>query len=117
MILGSILLMTVLLQVSLPAESQTLTFNVKSVPLNEVFAIIKSQTAVLFFYDAALLENAKPVTIELKNVTLEKALNEILKGQPLSWVLENKTVTIFKRPIAVSKKYKRRPRQVALQHP
>ena len=97
--LSGFLTMAVLLQVSFPGECQTLSISGKSVPLEEILATIKSQAGVVFFYEGSVLQNAKPVTIDCKNVTLETALNEVFKSQPLTWVKEGKTVTIFKRPV------------------
>jgi hypothetical protein len=97
MILGGFFMMAVLLQVSLFGESQTVSFSGKDVPLKEIFAVIKIQTGVCFFYDAALLRNAKRVTIVWKNIPLETALNELFRGQPLTWVRVDKTVTVIKR--------------------
>jgi len=97
--LGGFLMMTVLLQTSFSGECQTLSISGKSVPMKEILATIKSQAGIVFFYDGSMLRHAKPVTIDCKNVTLETALDEVFKGQPLTWVLEGKTVTIFKRPV------------------
>jgi len=88
---------TIFLQACLSKDSQTLSFTGKDVPLKEIFKIIKSQTGVLFFYNEVLLGDAKPVIVNWKNVTLETALNDTFKAQSLTWVLENKTVTIVKR--------------------
>ena len=96
--LAGFFLVTILLQNPLSGKSQTLTLSGKDLPIKEIFVTIKSQVGVVFFYDAAVLRNAKRVTIESKNVTLETALNEIFKDQPFTWILEGKTVTIFKRP-------------------
>jgi TonB-dependent starch-binding outer membrane protein SusC len=92
------IILTLLAQIPLSADSQTLTFSGKEVPLKDVLKIIKCQTGVGFFYDAALIKDAKPVSIEWKNISLEKALDEIFKDLPVGWKLENKTVTIFKKP-------------------
>ena len=97
--LSGFLTMAVLLQVSFPGDCQTLSISGKSVPLEEILATIKSQAGVVFFYEGSVLQNAKPVTIDCKNVTLETALNEVFKSQPFTWVKEGKTVTIFKRPV------------------
>src|SRR5687767_14137704 len=91
-------IMAVLLQLSISGLSQSLTFSGKDVALKEVFAVIKTQTGVLFFYDASLLSGAKPVTVNWKNVSLETALDEIFKEQPITWSLGDKTVTVIKRP-------------------
>lgn len=94
-----ILLIAGFLQVSAAGYSQTVNFSGKKVPLEKVFSVIKNQTGIVFFYDAALVRQAKPVTVELKNVTLEVALNEIFKNQPLTWIIENTTITIIKKTV------------------
>jgi outer membrane cobalamin receptor len=96
--LTGFLMITVLLQASFSGNAQTVNFSGKDVPLKKIFAIIKEQTGALFFYDEGLLKEAKPVTVELRAVSLETALNEVFKDQPLTWVLEDKTVTISKKP-------------------
>jgi TonB-linked SusC/RagA family outer membrane protein len=95
-----ILTMAAFLQVSATCYSQTVTFSGKGVNLKKVFKALESQTGIVFFYDAALLREAKPVTVKFKNVTLETALNDIFKEQPLNWVMENKTITIIKKHLA-----------------
>jgi TonB-dependent SusC/RagA subfamily outer membrane receptor len=92
-----ILLTAAFLQVSAKGHSQTVTFSGKDVPLLKVFTAIKSQTGYVFFYDANLLREAKPVTIDLKNAPLEKALEQTFIDQPLSWTIINKTITISKK--------------------
>jgi TonB-linked SusC/RagA family outer membrane protein len=94
-----ILMMAAFLQLSATGVSQTVNFSGRDVSLKKVFSVIKDQTGNVFFYDAALLREAKPVTVELKNATLETALNEIFKNQPLTWLIENKTITIIKKTL------------------
>jgi outer membrane cobalamin receptor len=91
-------MMSMLSLASFPGEGQTVSFAGKDVPLKQVFTILKTQTGVVFFYDEALMKEAKPVTVQLKDVPLQIALDSIFKDQPLTWVLEDKTVTISKRP-------------------
>ncbi|TMI62575.1 MAG: hypothetical protein E6H07_14255 [Bacteroidetes bacterium] len=81
--------------------SQTINFSGTNVQLTKVFFAIKSQTGYVFFYDAAVLRESKPVTIDLKNVSLEEALNQTLQHQPLGWLIENKTITIIRKPLPV----------------
>jgi hypothetical protein len=96
-------MLTVLLLASLSGDAQTISFSGKKIPLQEIFSIIKKQTGFVFFYDATLLKNTKPVTVKWKNVTLENALNEICKDQPFSWLLEDKTITVIKKEIPLPK--------------
>ena len=91
------------LQVSASGNSQTVNYSGKEVSLKKVFNVIKSQTGSVFFYDVELLRDAKPVTVDLKNVSLETALNEIFKDQQLTWVMENRTITIVKKQASVIK--------------
>src|SRR5688572_2897263 len=79
-------------------NSQTVSFSGKNVAFTQVFAAIKAQTGYVFFYDADLLREAKPVTIDLKNVSVEEALRQTFKDQPFGWVIENQTVSIIKKP-------------------
>ena len=79
--------------------SQTVSFSGKNVQLTKVFAAIKSQTGYVFFYDVDLLREARPVTIDLKNASVEEALNQTFKDQPLGWLIE------IKQPIPVNKKF------------
>ncbi len=95
-----ILMMAAFSQLSAKVISQTVNFSGKDVSLKKVFTVIKNQTGNVFFYDAALLRDAKPVTVALKNATLETALNEIFKNQPFTWVIENKTITIIKKTLS-----------------
>ncbi len=96
-----VLLTASFLQVSAAGNSQTVNFSGKGVPLKKVFTAIKNQTGIVFFYDVSLLRESKPVTLELKNVSVETALNEIFKDQSLTWIMENKTITVIKKPVQI----------------
>jgi len=100
-----ILVTAALLQVSASGLSQNVNFSGKEVSLKKVFTVIKNQTGTVFFYDVALLREAKRVTVDLKDVPLEVALNEIFKDQPLTWLMENKTITIIKKPAQIIERY------------
>ena len=75
----------------------SLNYYGKDVSLKEIFTIFKSQTNVVFFYDVELLKISKPITLELENLSVEHALNEIFKNQPLTWYMEGRTITIYKK--------------------
>ena len=96
--LAGIFLLFFLSQTTLTKGHKTITFSGKEVQFKSILKIIKCQTAVNFFYDASLLKDAKPVSVDWVNISLEKALNEIFQNLHLSWILENNTVTVFKKP-------------------
>ena len=99
--LAGILFLIFLTQTSLTHDHKTITFSGKEVPLKSILRIIKCQTDVGFFYDASLLKEVKPVSVDWNNVKLEAALNEIFNNLQLVWILENNTVTVFKKPAQV----------------
>jgi TonB-dependent starch-binding outer membrane protein SusC len=82
------------LHVSAGGFGQTVSYSGKNVSLEKVFSAIKDQTGYVFFYKLPDLADAKPVTIELKNVPLEMALDKILKDQSLSYSIQGNTVFI-----------------------
>lgn len=95
-----VLLMTVtLLQVSAKTAGQTVSISGKDMSLKKVFTEIEKQAGYVFFYDADLMKNAKPVTVQLKNVAVESALDKIFLNQPLTWTLENRTVTVMRKSL------------------
>jgi hypothetical protein len=82
--------------------SQTVSFSGKNIPLKDIFKIIKCQTGVVFFYDCSLLKDAKAITVNWNNISMEKALDECFKNQSVTWASEDKTVTIIKRPLQLT---------------
>src|ERR671912_690904 len=78
-------------------KSPTLNYCGNDVSYKEIFAEIKLQTDVVFFYDVELMKELKFVSIDLTDVSLEMALNEIFLNQPLTWTMEGRTVTIYKK--------------------
>jgi TonB-linked SusC/RagA family outer membrane protein len=93
----AIIMLAALMQVSAAGDAQMVSINVKNAPLTKVFSLIENQTDYVFFFDAVLLKEAKPVTISMKDGTVESILKELLKDQPLDYSIENKTITIIKK--------------------
>ncbi|OCA76378.1 hypothetical protein BBI01_06710 [Chryseobacterium artocarpi] len=77
------------------AYSQQITFSVKKEKLSTVMKELRKQSKGYdFAFNAQILEKAVPVTVTLKNSSLEKALAEIFKGQPLTYEINSKTIVI-----------------------
>jgi TonB-linked SusC/RagA family outer membrane protein len=100
--LTAILLTIACLQVNARSYSQTISFSGKAVPVTKVFEAIKRQAGYVFFYDGALLQNAKRVTLDVKNASVEEVLNACLKGQSLDYSIEKKTITVIPKEPAVN---------------
>jgi TonB-linked outer membrane protein, SusC/RagA family len=96
-----IILLAACLQVSAKVFSQPVTYSGANVPLRTVFNVVKKQTGYVFFFDEALLQKTKPVTITAKNMQLTAFLNELLKTQPLKYHIQGRTVFLSEAPAPV----------------
>lgn len=97
----AIILLSACLTASANGYSQ-ITLSEKNAPLQKVFKEIQKQSGYDFFYTYELLQQAGAVTVRVNNVSLEKALEESLKGKDLTYEIVNKTVVIkekIKEPI------------------
>src|SRR5258708_30777322 len=88
------LLLGAMLQVSARTNAQTVTYTGKSVPLTTVFSAIKEQTGYLFFYRKEDLAGAGTVTLQLRSVSLQRALEQTLARQPLNLTIHGNTILI-----------------------
>ena len=85
------------LHVSAKTISQTVTFSGKDVSLEKVFSEIEKQTGYFVVWKQNLVRQAKPVTITAKDLPLRSFLQEVLKGQPLDYSIENETIFIRRK--------------------
>ncbi|HZW64940.1 MAG TPA: TonB-dependent receptor plug domain-containing protein, partial [Hanamia sp.] len=84
------------LTASAEGTAQNVTLSASNVRLAKIFKEIKKQTGFVFFYDANVLQSARPVSIHVKNEPLEAVLKQSLTNQSLDFSIEKKTITIFK---------------------
>jgi TonB-linked SusC/RagA family outer membrane protein len=101
--LTTFMLLIAALQVSAKGKAQTITYSAKAVSLQKVLNAIKVQTGAVFFYDKEDLKDSKLVSVELKNTSLESAMEMVLRQQPLSYEIHGKTIFITKDEKKVEK--------------
>lgn len=89
-----LLILSTLMTVSATTIAQKVTLNTKNAKLETVLKEIKKQTGYDFVADQTLLENAKTVTLQLNNATIDQALEQTFQNQPLTYTLGDKVVTI-----------------------
>lgn len=93
--LAAILILTTCLQVSAKTtNAQKLSISLKNSPLEKLFAEIEKKTSYVFFYDVAILKGTKPVTVEVKDATVEDILQTSLKGQALDFAIHDRTIFV-----------------------
>ncbi|MDT3401048.1 SusC/RagA family TonB-linked outer membrane protein [Mucilaginibacter terrae] len=93
-----LILIAALLLASTAANAQQITIKVKNASLESVFKEIRSQSGYDVFFDRNLLQKAKPVNVDFVSATLEQAMINVLKNQPLTYTIEARTVIIKDKP-------------------
>jgi len=92
------LLFTFLLAFSLqsPARSysQGITLKLKDAPLEKVFKLIEQQTKFRFVYSQEAMKEAKPVSIEVINESLENVLRLSFTDQSLGYSIQDNFIII-----------------------
>ncbi|HTI11744.1 MAG TPA: SusC/RagA family TonB-linked outer membrane protein, partial [Puia sp.] len=71
-----------------------ITYKGKAVSMGKVIDVLRKQTSYKFVIDPGVLERAGPVTLHLRNASIEAAMEACLKGQPLRYELDEGTVYI-----------------------
>lgn len=92
--LVTILLFGMMMQVTAASVAQKITINERNADLQSIFKSIRAQSGYDFVFDLKLIENAKPVNVNLSEVTLTQALNYCLASQDFTYTIEDKTVII-----------------------
>jgi TonB-linked SusC/RagA family outer membrane protein len=71
-------------------HSQTITISARNAPLEKIFTEIKKQTGYEFVYRWELLQNTRPVDLDVKNASVKQVLDICLKDQRLDYkIMEN----------------------------
>ncbi len=88
-----IILTTVILQSSAASFAQ-ITINEKSASLESILQKIRKQSGYDFFYSNTMLKNTKPVSINVKNATVEEVLKITFTNQPLAYTIDQKAIVL-----------------------
>lgn len=90
-----VLMTTAFLQIGSAAEAQKITLSEKGASLIKIFKDIRTQSNYDFFGDLELLQKARPVTINVKNSTIDDVLAICFTGQNITYTIDNKII-VFK---------------------
>lgn len=92
-----VLLTSAFLQVSANTYGQNVTLKHNKAKLTTVLDEIRKQTGVDFVFSDKMLAAAKPVSIDVQNVSLEDALEKCFVNQPVTFTIDNKMVILEKK--------------------
>ncbi|MCJ8208851.1 SusC/RagA family TonB-linked outer membrane protein [Mucilaginibacter sp. RS28] len=90
----TLFLLVGLLQVSAASLGQRVTLKKQNASVESVLQEIHRQSGFDIVYDLNVLSKSKPVTIDLKDATVQEALSLTLSGLPLNFEVENKKIVI-----------------------
>ena len=94
--LTALLMIITCLQVSANPISQRIGISVHKVSLDKLFSEIEKKTSYVFFYDVAALKNTLPITVYMKDASVEDIMQTSLKGQPLEYSIYDRTIFVKK---------------------
>ncbi|MCX2496009.1 SusC/RagA family TonB-linked outer membrane protein [Pedobacter sp. PF22-3] len=81
------------------SKAQTVTLSKSNAKIVDVFKEIRKQTGYDFVYTSSHIGESTPVTINVKNASLESTLAACFRDQPLSYSVKNKTIVVKSKPI------------------
>jgi TonB-linked SusC/RagA family outer membrane protein len=102
--LTAIILLVGLLQVSgKSAAQQHISISIRSATLEKAFAEIEKRSGYTVFYNVEVLKAAGLVTLDIKDASIEDVMRQCLKGLPLEFTVQEKTIFVKKdtRKVAV----------------
>lgn len=86
-----------LLQVNASGFAQRISLTEHNTSLKTIIKKIRAQSGYDFIGDADLINNAKPITISVKGVSLEEALNACFSTSEISYSIDNRIVAFKKK--------------------
>ncbi|EDM36240.1 putative outer membrane protein [Pedobacter sp. BAL39] len=102
--LTTVLLLFTFMQVSAASYGQRISLKGRDLSLEQVFNAIRQQSGYDFVVKENLLLNAKPVSLNIHDATIQDALSACLKNQPFTYVLIEKTIVIKKKEPSILEK-------------
>ncbi len=93
--LSFIFIMITVLQANSASFAQKVNVKVVNAPIKQVFYQLTQQTGFNFIADASLAKKIKPVTLDLKNASMEEVLNKCFKGIAIDVVVNKGVKTVF----------------------
>ncbi len=92
--LTALLLFGACLHLSAATYAQRISLSEQNASLSSIFAQIEKQSNYTFAYTVSMMKEAKPVSIDLSDVTLEEALEQCFKGQPFTYAIIESTIVL-----------------------
>lgn len=96
------LLLICCLQVSARGWGQTITLRMQDVPIEKIFREIERQSDFSFVYGKEQVSKIRHLSISIKDAKIQQVLDELFKGQPLSYTVNGRYISIRQNNETVS---------------
>src|SRR5690606_39692910 len=97
--LTTIFLLIGLLQVSASSLAQQVSLNAKNTSLKKVFDEINKQTGYNFSWSSRTVQETVREDVNVKDVPLTNALDQLLDGLPLTYTIKGKNILVKEKEI------------------
>lgn len=91
-----VLLLLPTMMLAIPESGKKVTLNLESVTVKDFFDALRQQTGLSFVYNTEQTKSLKPITIHVKDETVDNVLRTVLNGTGLTYSMERDIVTISK---------------------
>src|SRR5688500_7182022 len=71
---------------------QNITLVLKNSSLSEAFKKIEKQSDYVFWYNEGHMKLSKPITVNIKDASIETAMAMCMAGQPLDFTIRGKSI-------------------------
>ncbi|WP_157273870.1 SusC/RagA family TonB-linked outer membrane protein [Pedobacter sp. BAL39] len=88
------LLIAGLMTVSASGYAQSITLKGKNLSFSSIVEAIRKQSGYTVFGTKKVLESARPQTIDVKNMPLSQFMELVVKDQPITYDIDNKTISL-----------------------
>jgi TonB-linked SusC/RagA family outer membrane protein len=95
----AIILLAACMNVSAKSNAQLITIKAKNTPLEQVLKKIKDQSGYHMVYREEWMAAANNVTVSLKQVSLQQALDECFRNQPFDYTLVENTIVLKEKAV------------------
>lgn len=96
----ALIFLVAIMHLGVVSYGQKITLQLKNERLETVFKEVRKQSRYDFLYNEALIKDLKPVSIDVKNVSVESVLDSLLLHSQLGYSIQDKLVMISRKDMA-----------------
>lgn len=100
-LLGVLLTFSISVKAVVLQDSALITINANNIPIEQVFRSIESQTNYSVFYNTKVIDPKERVSVNVSRERLAEAMDKVLKGKNLKWVIKGRGIIIMEKGATV----------------